>query len=64
MLRELKEKEAGNVMLIPIAADNEITTIYLLLKAYNVTELPSILIDEKIKLTDSETLDELETYLK
>jgi len=63
LLGQLKEKYAEEVMLIPIAADNNIVSVDMLLETYNVTELPTVLIDEKIKLTEVSTYD-LEKYLE
>ncbi len=63
LLIEIKQKHAENVMLIPIAGDNNISSIDLFLKKYNITELPTILIDEKTKITDVKTLDDIEKYL-
>lgn len=63
LLTELKEKYGNNVMLIPIAGDNDIPSVNLLLEKYNITELPVILIDEKIQITDAENLGDVEKYL-
>lgn len=64
LLSELKEKYGNEIMLIPIAGDNDITTIDLLMREYGVTELPTILIDEKVRITDVESMEDLEKYLK
>jgi len=63
LLGQLKEKEGSKIMLIPIAADNDISSINLLLKNYDVHELPMILIDESIKITEVESVQELEKFL-
>lgn len=63
LLKEIKDKEGSKVMLIPIAADNNISSINLLVKKYGITDLPAILIDEKTKLTDIKTMEDLEKYL-
>jgi hypothetical protein len=63
LLVEIKQKKGADVMLIPIAADNDIPSINLFVKKYNITELPVILIDEKIKLTDIKTMEDIEKYL-
>lgn len=63
LLRNLKEEQGDNIMLIPIAADNEIPSINLLIKKYNIEELPAILIDEGVKLTEVENRTEIEKYL-
>jgi len=63
ILSQIKENEGSNMMLIPLSADNNITSINLLIKKYNITELPTILIDEKIKITEVNDSSEIEKYL-
>lgn len=62
LLRELKEKMGSSVMLIPLAADNDLPSINLLTKKYNITELPTILIDEDVKITDINSMEDIEKY--
>ena len=64
VLTDVKEKYGSKIMLIPIAADTGIPSIELLLDAYNVTELPVILINEEIQLNDLDEVKELEKYLE
>ncbi len=63
LLKELKDKWGNAIMLIPIAADNDIPSINLLTQKYGIDKLPVILIDEKTKITDIENLDDIEKYL-
>ncbi len=63
LLVEVKEKKGNQVMLIPIAADNDIPSINLLTEKYDINELPLILIDEKTKITDVRTIEDIEKYL-
>lgn len=65
LLTEVKQDKGQKVMLIPTSGDNEITSLSLLMDLYNVTvdELPVILIDEKIKITDIETKEDLDKFL-
>jgi len=63
VLGELKEKFGDKIMLIPIAGDNNIPSINLLMKKYEINELPTILIDENIKITELETMEDIEQYL-
>jgi hypothetical protein len=63
LLKEIKEEEGNKVMLIPIAADNDLPSINLLVEKYEINELPMILIDEKIKITDVESIEDIEKYL-
>lgn len=64
-LEELKLKKGNSVMLIPIAGDNGISSLSMLMSMYNVSEseLPVILIDEKIKISEIENLEEIEKYI-
>jgi len=63
LLFELKQEMGREIMLIPIAGDNDLPSIRLLLEIYGITELPAILIDEKIVLTDIEKREDIEKYL-
>jgi hypothetical protein len=63
LLADVKEEEGNKVMLIPIAADNDIPSITLLTDKYNITQLPTILIDENVKITDVENKSDVEKYL-
>lgn len=63
LLIQVKQDKADKVMLIPIAADNNVTSIDLFMKKYNITQLPTILIDENTKITDVKTIDDIEKYL-
>lgn len=63
LLYQLKQKHANKIMLIPIAADKNIPSIDLLLKKYKIDELPAIMIDEKVEITEVQTLEDIEKYL-
>lgn len=63
LLGELKERFGDNIMLIPIAGDNDIPSINLLIEKYDINELPMILIDEETKITEVESLADIEQYL-
>jgi hypothetical protein len=63
LLRELKEEKGDEIMLIPIAADNDIPSINLLVQKYGIEELPAIIIDETTKLTEIENRTSIEKYL-
>jgi hypothetical protein len=64
ILGELKEKRGSEVLLIPIAADNNLNSINLLLETYGIDELPLILIDEKIKITELKTVEEIDELIE
>lgn len=63
VLSEIKNKFGNEIMLIPIAGDNEIASINLLMDAYEIKELPVILIDETTKITELESMEDIEKYL-
>ncbi|MAG02559.1 hypothetical protein CMI42_04435 [Candidatus Pacearchaeota archaeon] len=64
LLNELKSRKGSEILLIPIAGDNEISSINLLLNQFNVkeSELPVILIDRKTKVTELQTIEDLLKY--
>ncbi len=66
LLAELKQEKGDKMMLIPIAGDNSLPSISLLMEKYGVKvdELPVILIDEKTKITDLSSKSDIEIYLK
>jgi len=63
LLEEIKKEKGNKVMLIPIAGDNNLPSIDLLIERYGITEFPTILIDEKIKITDMKTKEDVLKYL-
>ena len=63
ILQELKAEEGDNVMLIPIAVDQEITSLDYLLKSYKLGETPAVIINEKEVLYNHKTSEELKEYL-
>lgn len=62
-LQELKEKEGDNLILIPIAVDQNIFSLDSLVRTYKVEEFPAVLINEKVILYNVKTSEELEDYL-
>ncbi|MEK6820551.1 MAG: hypothetical protein AABX71_02460, partial [Nanoarchaeota archaeon] len=59
-LESYKQKKGNSIILIPIAADNNITSVDIFLKRYDITSLPTILINEKTKIT---SINELATLV-
>lgn len=62
---QLKEKFGKNLLIIPLSGDNNLSSINLFLNKYNVSinELPVIILDEKMKITDLEEINDLEKYI-
>ena len=63
ILSELKEQKGYEILLIPIAGDNDISAVNLLTDEYNIDTLPTIMINREHKITDILTADQLSTYL-
>lgn len=63
LLVEIKEEYGEKVMLIPIAGDNDLPSINLLLDKYEITEFPTILIDEEVKIINLESKEDVTKYL-
>ncbi len=62
-LADIKEKFGDAVLLLPIAGNINISSINILRSRYNLTELPTILIEEKVKISTLDELKEIENYL-
>ena len=55
----------GNeVILIPIAADQDITSLDYLIEKYEIKEFPAVIINEKDVLYEHKTTKELSEYFK
>ncbi len=63
LLVEIKQEYGGDVMLIPIAADNDLPSVDLLINAYEITELPTILINEEVKITEIKEKEDITKHL-
>jgi hypothetical protein len=62
-LGSVKDDFGEKVLLIPIAGNINSNSINYLKTFYNITYLPSILINEKIKITTTEEIKDIESYL-
>jgi len=63
MLKQVKEQQGNKIILLPIAGDLGLNSVNLQEKVYNITQLPTILIDEKVKITDVNDTSDIEKYL-
>ena len=63
VLRDVKDQKGNSVVLLPIAADMDLEIVNLQRKIYNITELPSILINEDVKLEGYSSEKEILSYL-
>ena len=62
-LRRLKEERGNEVILLPIAGNMGLDIVYMQLQVYDVTYLPSIIIDEKYVLEGFHEIEEIKGYL-
>ncbi|OYT41420.1 hypothetical protein B6U80_01385 [Candidatus Pacearchaeota archaeon ex4484_26] len=63
ILADLKQDLKNKILLIPIAADINITTLDILKRSYNITDLPVIVINEDIKVYNIESEEEIKNLL-
>lgn len=63
ILSDFKEEEGGNILLIPIAADSNLTSLDSLVSKFNITSYPVVIIDEKYVLSELISVEEIEKYL-
>lgn len=63
ILRDLKEKNGNNLILIPIAVNQNIISLNYLIKTYKVKQFPAVILNEKTVLYKPESVKNLEKYL-
>ncbi len=63
VLKDLKKKNGDNLVLIPIAVDQNITSLNYLIKTYHVKEFPAVILNEKTILYNPKNTDTLDKYL-
>ncbi len=64
VMLELKYKCGAKMMLIPLTADVDLIVVDSVLKKYNITKLPAIIIDEKYVFQGLTSLEQLEKIVK
>jgi len=66
LLYGLKENKGSEILLIPISGDDDISSVNLLLDRYSISEedLPIILINREIKITELENIEDLLKYFE
>jgi len=64
ILIDLKNEKKQDILLISIAGDTNLPSIELLKKKYDITYLPTVIIDENIKIENIEDLDKIGDYVK
>ncbi len=63
VLKELKEKRKNRLILLPISGDLNLGVIDLQKRIYNITYLPSIIINDNFVLEGFNSLEDIERYL-
>ena len=61
-LLEMKDQNP-DVILIPIATDTDILSLNIIQEIYNITESPTVIINEKDKITELSDLDKIQSLL-
>lgn len=64
ILGELKERHGSDIILIPIAGDLELSSVRMMIEKYDVSVLPTILINEEIKIEDVNNIEDIEEHLR
>jgi hypothetical protein len=62
-LEQIKKERGNSIVLIPIAADLGLDSIEMQKRTYNITSLPSIIIDEKYVLPGFSSKEKINSYL-
>ena len=63
ILYELKQKEGSNVVLVPISASSNLSSLNYLMKEFNVSDLPAVIINDKTVVYNLTSTADLEKYL-
>jgi len=64
LLELKKDYPEQDIILIPMAGDNNLISVDLIMTKYNIEELPSIMINEDVKLTEVDELANISQYLE
>lgn len=64
VLKTVKENHGNGVILLPIAGDMKLDAVTLQMNVYNVTRLPSVLINERTILEGFSSVEDIEQFLK
>lgn len=63
ILQDLKNSEGNNVILIPIAVNSNLSSLDELIKRFNVTSFPAVVINDKQVLYNIQSANDIESYL-
>ena len=63
-LIDLKKKKGNEIILIPIAMDTELISLNSLIEKFEISQFPAVIINEEHIISDLDSMEDLETYLK
>lgn len=63
ILFSVKQTEGNNVILVPIATDNNLSSLNLLTEEFNITHYPAVIINDKTVLYGLQSASDIEKYL-
>jgi hypothetical protein len=63
VLYDLKQEEGENVLLIPLAADKDLVSLNSILKSFEISSYPAVIINEEEGITDLISVEEVKQHL-
>lgn len=63
ILYDVKQKEANNVILVPIAINSNLSSLNYMIKEFNITQFPAVIINDKTVLYQLDSSDSVEKFL-
>ena len=64
ILGDLKSEKGNEIILIPIAVDQDITSLEYLIKSYDIDEFPVVIVNEKKVIRDLSSVEDIRMYLE
>ncbi len=63
-LLDLKREKGSEIILIPIAVDTDLISLNYLIEGFNISQFPVVIINEEYIISNLDSMEDLETYLK
>jgi len=63
-LIDLKGKYEDEIILIPIAVDTDLMSLSSLIERFNISQFPAVIINEEYMISNLDSMEDLEKYLK
>lgn len=63
ILADVKQKYGSKIILIPIAVDNNLSSVNVIVSKFNIEKFPAVVIGEEIILNELTSVKDIETYL-